>query len=72
MTIRMQEFKEVSVFAFFFFFLFQDGVFLCNPSHPETPCIEQAGLELRDLPASASSAGIKGVRHHHHPVFTCF
>jgi hypothetical protein len=32
---------------------------------PGTHSVDQAGLELRDLPASTSlSAGIKGVRHH--------
>ena len=37
------------------FLVFQDMVFLCNsPGCPGTHFVEQAGLKLRDLPASAS------------------
>ncbi|GAB1286911.1 Dynein axonemal assembly factor 9 [Apodemus speciosus] len=40
-------------------------VVLQGPGCPGTHSVDQAGLELRDPPASASpSAGIKGVRHH--------
>ena len=35
-------------------FFFQDRVSLCNPGWPRTCSVEQAGLELRDPPASAS------------------
>jgi hypothetical protein len=47
-------------FVFVFFFLvfcfdfFQDRVSLYNPSCPGTHFVDQAGLELRNLPASAS------------------
>jgi hypothetical protein len=43
------------MFLFFFFFLvFQDRVSLCSPGCPGTHSIAQAGLELRNLPASTS------------------
>jgi hypothetical protein len=39
----------------FLFFVFRDRVSLCSrPSCPETHSVDQAGLELRNLPASAS------------------
>jgi hypothetical protein len=59
---------------FFFFFLggglvgwlvgwlvgFQDKVSLCSPGCPGTHSVDQAGLELRNLPASASQVlGLK-------------
>jgi hypothetical protein len=34
--------------------LFQNSVSLCIPGYPETHSVDQAGLELRNLPASAS------------------
>jgi hypothetical protein len=34
--------------------VFQDRVSLCNPGCPGTHFIDQVGLELRNLPASAS------------------
>jgi hypothetical protein len=43
--------------------VFWDSVSLCSPGCPGTHTVDQAGLELRNLPASASS-GIKGARHH--------
>ena len=37
----------------------QDKVSLCSPGYPGTHLVDQAGLKLRSLPASASqSAGI--------------
>jgi hypothetical protein len=49
--------KEL-VFGFFFVCLFvlvfQDRVSLCSPGCPGTHFVDQAGLELRNLPASAS------------------
>jgi hypothetical protein len=52
-------------FCFFFFLVFQDRVSLCSPGCPGTHPVEQAGLELRNPPASASRLpGIKGVCHH--------
>jgi hypothetical protein len=46
-------------FWFVFLFWFFETEFLCSPG---THSVDQAGLELRNLPASASQ--IKGVRHH--------
>jgi hypothetical protein len=34
--------------------VFQDKAFLCSPGCPETHSVDQAGLELRNPPASAS------------------
>ena len=39
---------------FFFFLVFRDRVSLCSPGCPGTHSVDQAGLELRNLPASAS------------------
>jgi hypothetical protein len=44
----------------FLVFFFQDRVSLCSSGCPGTHSVDQAGLELRDPPASAS----QGVRHH--------
>jgi hypothetical protein len=42
------------VFFCFFFLVFRDRVSLCSPGCPGTHFVEQAGFELRNLPASAS------------------
>jgi hypothetical protein len=44
------------VFSFlsFFFMVFRDRVSLCSPGCPGTHYVDQAGLELRNPPASAS------------------
>jgi hypothetical protein len=39
---------------FFFFLAFQDRVSLYSPGCPGAHFVDQAGLELRNLPASAS------------------
>jgi hypothetical protein len=39
---------------FFFFFSFRDRVSLCSPGCPGIHFVDQAGLELRNPPASAS------------------
>jgi hypothetical protein len=42
------------------FFSLQDRVSLCSPGCPGTYSVDQAGLELRNLPASASQVlGLK-------------
>ena len=53
-------------FSFFFFVVFRDRVSLCSSGCPGTHLVDQAGLKLRNLPASVClpSAGIKGVHHH--------
>jgi hypothetical protein len=42
---------RVNIYDFFFF---RDRVSLCSPGCPGTHSVDQAGLELRNLPASAS------------------
>jgi hypothetical protein len=45
---------------FFFFLVLRDRVSLCSPGCPGTRSVDQAGLELRNLPASASQVlGLK-------------
>jgi hypothetical protein len=47
-------------FVFFFFLVFRDRVSLYSPGCPGTHFVDQAGLELRDPPASASQVlGLK-------------
>jgi hypothetical protein len=45
---------RVSLLFFFFFWFFRDRVSLCSPGCPGTHFVVQAGLELRNLPTSAS------------------
>jgi hypothetical protein len=48
-----------------FVLFFWDRVFLYSTGCPGTHSVDQAGLELRNLPAFAfQRAGIKGVCHH--------
>jgi hypothetical protein len=48
------------LFIFVFVFVLQDRVSLCSPGCPGTHFVDQAGLELRDPPASASQVlGLK-------------
>jgi hypothetical protein len=42
------------VFCLFVCFVFQDRISLCSPGCPGTHSVDQAGLELRNPPASAS------------------
>jgi hypothetical protein len=43
-----------------FCFVFRDRVSLCSPGCPGTHSVDQAGLELRNLPASVSQVlGLK-------------
>jgi hypothetical protein len=48
--------QNYSLFPVFLFFLlvFRDRVSLCSPGYPGTHFVDQAGLELRNPPASAS------------------
>jgi hypothetical protein len=52
----------LSLLSFFvlFCFVFKDRVSLCSPDCPGTCSVDVAGLEIRDLPASASQVlGLK-------------
>jgi hypothetical protein len=50
----------VCLFVCFLFLFFQDRVSLCSPGCPRTHFVDQAGLELRNPPASASQVlGLK-------------
>jgi hypothetical protein len=50
----------ILVSFFFFFLVFQDRVSLYSSGCPGTHSVDQAGLELRNLPASASQVlGLK-------------
>jgi hypothetical protein len=42
------------IFCLFVCLFFRDRVSLCNPGCPGTHFVDQAGLELRNLPVSAS------------------
>jgi hypothetical protein len=57
----------LSLSFFFFPLVFRDRVSLCCPGCPGTHSVDQAGLELRSLPASASQ-----VRHHRLALFFFF
>jgi hypothetical protein len=46
--------RKAAVLLFFVCLFFRDRVSLCSPGCPGTHFIDQAGLELRNLPASAS------------------
>jgi hypothetical protein len=44
----------------FWFLVFRNRVSLCSPGYPGTHSVDQAGLELRNPPASASQVlGLK-------------
>jgi hypothetical protein len=55
-VVSITECLHVSLFFFFFFFFFffPDRVSLYSPGCPGTHSVDQADLELRNLPASAS------------------
>jgi hypothetical protein len=54
-------FSSLSLFCFVLFcFVFRDRVSLCSPGCPGTHFVDQAGLELRNSPASVSQVlGLK-------------
>jgi hypothetical protein len=69
----LQSFSPVTFF-FAFLVLFRDRVSLYSPGCPGTHFVDQAGLELRNPPVSASQVlGLKAcaattaARHHFHP-----
>lgn len=45
---------KIQLFPFFLGFVFHDRVSLCSSGYPGTRSVDQAGLELRDLPTSVS------------------
>jgi hypothetical protein len=50
----------IIIIILFIFLFFRDRVSLCSPGCPETHSVDQAGLELRNPPASASQVlGLK-------------
>jgi hypothetical protein len=52
--------KESFFLFLFFVFCFYEAGFLCSPDCPGTHFVGQAGLKLRNLPASASQVlGLK-------------
>jgi hypothetical protein len=63
MAYTIMTFEFVCLFVCLFvylFWFFQDRVSLCSPGCPGTQSVDQAGLELRNLPASASQVlGLK-------------
>jgi hypothetical protein len=53
-------FYSFVLFCFVLFFVFRDKVSLYSPGCPETHSVDQAGLKLRNSPASASQVlGLK-------------
>jgi hypothetical protein len=58
--LLISKFYSEGIFVGFFFFSFQDRVSLYSSGCPETHSVDQAGLELRNPPASASQVlGLK-------------
>jgi hypothetical protein len=53
-TAMPGSFLFVCLFGFFLFLFFRDRVSLYSPGCPRTHFVDQAGLELRNPPASAS------------------
>jgi hypothetical protein len=51
---RAREDKNTMQCSYCFFFFFRDRDSLCSPGCPGTHFVDQAGLELRNPPASAS------------------
>jgi hypothetical protein len=57
------------LFCFFVLFVFRDRVSLYSLGCPGTHSVDQAGLELRNSPASASQVlGLKACVSHHCPA----
>jgi hypothetical protein len=47
---------------FFVFCFFRDRISLYSPGCPGTHCVDQAGFELRNPPASASASRVLGLK----------
>jgi hypothetical protein len=63
-------YTKIKSFFLFFFLVFRDRVSLCSPGCPGTHSVDQAGLELRNLPASASQVlGLKACATTAQPIF---
>jgi hypothetical protein len=57
--LKSKQTKNVALFKFFFL-VFRDRVSLCSSGCPRTHSVDQAGLQLRNPPASASQVlGLK-------------
>jgi hypothetical protein len=59
----------IPIFVLFcFVFVFRDRVFLCSPGCPGIHSVDQAGLKLRNSPASASASAsqVLELKAHHH------
>jgi hypothetical protein len=54
---------KLLLFLFVCFLFFRDRVSLCSPGYPGTHYVDQAGLELRNPPASISQ--VLGLVCHH-------
>jgi hypothetical protein len=70
-----RSFSEQShhLFLFYLFLVYWDRISLCSPGYPGTHSVDQARLELRDLPASASRVlGIKACATTVWLMITCF
>jgi hypothetical protein len=50
------------LFCFVFCFVFRDRVSLYSPGCPRTHFVDQAGLKLRNPPASASASRVLGLK----------
>jgi hypothetical protein len=60
MIFLLQTPFQFGLFIYLFIYLFGDRVSLCSPGCPGTRSVDQAGLKLRNLPASASQVlGLK-------------
>jgi hypothetical protein len=58
--VRRHHDQGISFFFVVVVFVFRDRVSLCSPGCPGTHSVDQAGLEFRNLPASASQVlGLK-------------
>ena len=52
----------IIIILVFYFFVFRDRVSLYSPGCPGTHFVDQAGLELRNPPASASASRLLGLK----------